>query len=222
MFNLPTLVTLTAPTCGGKNFLLEKMVDAGFGRIVSTTDREPRVGEIEGVHYFFITTTQSEMKERHNLFAELVTYNGVRYGVTHEEMERKMAPGSPPPIVILEPAGLGIYRQYCGSKGWSLFSIFVDTPESVRLDRLVTRTTRDLMNAMWNIDFEHDAAQLERTIAGIVKANNKRLQAVFEKERQWRHKATWDAIVDGTNVEKAMAQIAMGIFNRNQRASVFS
>lgn len=218
LFNLPTLVTLTSPTCGGKNFLLERLVTAGFGRIVSTTDRPARAGEVEGVHYFFITKEQSQLMEEQNLFAELVTYNGVRYGVTREEMDLKMNAGHPP-IVILEPSGLDIYRKYCASKGWAMFSVFVDTPESVRLERLVDRTTHDLMSIILGV---RKPGSFGDAVKDVVQRSNKRLQAIFQEERSWRHHQNWDVIADGENVERAMAQISMGIINRNQRSSIFS
>src|SRR5574343_611161 len=112
-FTTPTLITLTAPSCAGKSYLLEQLVNplvGGCERIVSTTDRPPRAGEDEGVHYFFISTEQSKQMEAEGKFAELVTYNGVRYGVTHEEMEQKMMADAPP-IVIRVPKGVEIYRK---------------------------------------------------------------------------------------------------------------
>lgn len=225
MFNLPTLVTITAPTCAGKNHLLEAMVQNGFGRIVSTTDREPRDGEVEGLHYFFISTVQSELKEKMGLFAELVTYNGTRYGVAHEEMARKLAAGLPPPIVILEPNGLDIYRKYCASKGWTIFSIYVETQESIRLERLVDRTTNELIKTAYNRSLPPwlsiDASEFAGTVRKIVSRNNSRLKDVLSAERLWSHSNRWDAIVDGTNADKALAQIAQGVKNRNSRSDIY-
>lgn len=221
MFNLPTLVTITAPTCAGKSHLLEAMVQNGFDRIVSTTDRAPRDGEVNGVHYFFISTTQSEMKEKLGLFAELVTYNGTRYGVTHEEMDRKLALGLPPPIVILEPNGVDIYRKYCGSKGWTMFSIYVETQESVRLQRLVDRTTNELIKAVYSTAHTIDGSGIATKMRKIVSTNNARLKDVLQFERLWSHSNRWDAIVDGTNTAKALEQIAQGVKNRNSRSDIY-
>lgn len=232
-FNLPTLVTLTAPTCAGKNFLLERLVsDLGFGRIVSTTDRAPREGEIEGTHYFFISNERSRELEEAGLLAELVTYNGTRYGVTHEEMERKMQPGLQPPMVILEPNGLEIYRKYCAGRGWQLFTIYVDTPESIRMSRLVDRTTADLhalatsmVQLVLNeakrggeVTFSLPSTQIQK----IVATNNKRLKAIIEQERTWSNQARWDVIADGTNAEKAIASVIAGVKWRNSRPEIYA
>ena len=54
-FNKPTLITLTAPTASGKSYLLERLTRMGLPRVVGTTTRAPRQGEVEGVDYYFIT-----------------------------------------------------------------------------------------------------------------------------------------------------------------------
>lgn len=214
MFNLPTLVTITAPTCAGKNFLLESMVNSGFGRIVSTTDREARDGEVEGVHYFFISTAQSMLKEEKGLFAELVTYNGTRYGVTHEEMQLKLAAWSPP-IVILEPNGVEIYRKYCGQHGFTMFSIYVEAQESIRLARLTERTANEI------IMYARRTGGTPQGVHSIIGANNQRLKSIIENERSWNNTNRWDVIADGTNIEKALEQIAQGIKFRNSRSEIY-
>ena len=217
-FDLPTLVTITAPTCAGKNHLLEAMVEAGFGRIVSTTDRAPRDGEIEGVHYFFISTEESKAMEARGEFAELITYNGTRYGVPHIEMERKLAAGMPPPIVILEPQGLEIYRKYCGSKNWAMFSIYVETQESIRLERLTTRTATDVLRASYK---GGSGSELFTEFQKLIGTNNRRLKSVIEEERRWGQAARWDCIADGTDVQKALEAVARGIKNRNARSDIY-
>lgn len=193
MFIRPTLVTLTAPTCSGKSYLLEHLVKNGFQRIVSTTDRIPRKGEFPGVDYFFISTEESKRMEAADEFAELVTYNGTRYGVTHVEMQDKIS-AEKPPIVILEPSGLRMYQEYCAKQGYDIFSIFVNTDENIRLERLCERTIADVKNSPAN--FEH-----------IIRANNKRLVAILKQEKDWDTRAVWDSIVPGTNVDEALQTI---------------
>jgi guanylate kinase len=228
MFKRPTLVSITAPTCAGKNYLAEVLFANGFNRLVSTTDRAPRAGEIEGVHYFFITTEQSKLKEQYDLFAELITYNGVRYGVTKEEMERKTAVGLPPPVVILEPQGVFEYRKYCQANGIDMFRIFIDTAESVRLARLAKRGAADVIAALKNVTFDHapaegeaDAVALE-AVANVMKVNNKRVMAIIEQERTWDTAHLWHSIVDGEDTDVALAQIKADIEYRNSHPFDFN
>jgi guanylate kinase len=221
-FNKPTLVTLTAPTCAGKNYLLEALIEElGFGRIVSTTDRAPRRGEIEGVHYNFIDTSQSKRLEIQGAFAELVTYNGIRYGVTHIEMNKKLAEGMPPPVVILEPSGIEIYKQYCTEHSWSMFNIFVSTTENIRINRLSERTTQDICDKIENVSGE-SITELSQQINKLIQVNNKRLVAVIEQERLWLTTNSWGAIVSGTDLESALQSVTMGVHSRNMRSNIFN
>ena len=54
-FDRPTLITLTAPTCSGKSYLVDILHrEHGLQKILSTTTRDPRQGEIQGIDYDFI------------------------------------------------------------------------------------------------------------------------------------------------------------------------
>lgn len=207
-FKRPTLVSLTAPTCAGKSFLLEHLVQGlGFQRIVGTTDRAPRAGEIQGIHYDFLTTEQSQEYEDTGKFAEFVMFNGTRYGVTHVEMEKKMVVGMPPPMVILEPTGVSLYRKYCHSKGWDMCTIFVDTPEHVRIERLTLRTAQDLIQALPSISIMSSQEDANERVVKIVRTGNKRLQAILGEERTWRSRNVYDIIVSGEDLQSALNTI---------------
>ena len=90
----PILVTLTAPSCSGKSYLLNYIRDeAKMPCLVSTTTRAPRTGEQEGIDYYFISREQSKRYEIEDNFAELAIYNGTRYGVTKQEFKSKLETG---------------------------------------------------------------------------------------------------------------------------------
>jgi guanylate kinase len=227
-FNSPTLITLTAPTCAGKNHLLEVMLgEMGCERIVSTTDRAPRKGEIDGLHYNFISTEESRILEVADKFAELVTYNGVRYGVTHDEMAGKMLSGKPP-IVIMTPEGIEIYRKYCATKGWQIFNVYVETQESIRIKRLAKRTADDVVAGLRGLSFDSvPTEELADKIAAdvvekVLHTNNKRLIAILQEERSWSNSNRWDCIVSGTSTEEAKRYLLQGVKNRNARSDIYS
>lgn len=231
-FNNPTLVTITSPTASGKSYLLNQMVGSGaFARIVSTTTRTARPGEVEGVDYYFIDEVTSRRMEANDEFFELITFNGVRYGVTLAEMLVKMAPGAPPPVVILEPQGLDIYTRKCYDLGWDIFKIYVHVPEPVRLSRLLQRTLKDAWAAVddallgtgtvrpsrYADAFAATATDAAKTrVAKAITSHHQRLVGV-EEERRWSNVTTWDTIVPGDDVEKAIEMIEQGVRWRNQR-----
>jgi guanylate kinase len=220
-FLLPTLVTVTAPTCAGKSFLVEELIkNESFARITSTTDRPPRDGEIPGLHYDFISTEKSKNLEAAAAFAELVTYNGVRYGITHNEMSRVMQ-GKLSPIVILEPNGIEIYRKYCAQHSWQVFSIYVQTPENVRINRLAERTTNDILKCMNDSRLYDNRSAMTDNINKLLHTNNIRLKSMIDEERSWSNKNRWDVQITGTDLSHALESISYAIMNRNKRIDIY-
>lgn len=229
-FDRPTLVTLTAPTCSGKSHLLNEVTARGlFSRIVSTTTRAQRPGETPGIDYHYISVERSKQMEEAGEFFELIEFNGTRYGVTHAEMTRRMA-GAQAPIVILEPQGLDIYQRKCNERGWGIFKVFVHTTESVRLQRLLQRTLDATCGAISTLNpapgrytqtfFDEGAESAKKVIASAVTEHQRRLLSITGDERHWANRFTWDAIVPGDDVEKAISMIEQGIKWRNRRDAV--
>jgi len=204
-FNKPTLITITAPTCSGKTYLIEKLASLGFSRIVGFTTRAPRTGEVEGKDYYFISMEKAIELGEAGLLAETASFRGNSYGVTHQEMLGKMH-GAMSPVVILEPSGLKSYEKYCADRGYGIFKIYVSVTEATKIQRLNQRTTEDLLEA-----------DNEESIFKIVKTHSDRLLSITGDERLWPTKNTWDAIVPGDNINAALEQIELGIKWRNSR-----
>jgi len=218
-FDRPTLVTITAPTCSGKNYLLNKVLDQfGWSKVVSTTTRAQRAGEVDGVDYHFISEQQSLDMEKNCWFAELVTFRGVRYGVTSEELFGKIESGVAP-VVILEPQGVEIYKQLCALNGYDIFMVYISLSESKRIDRLVQRTEDDIRmlednDHGWN---SAHTAETQRMIEAVRATHADRLQSIQTVERGWITQQIWDVIVPGDDANKALEMIAHGVQYRNQK-----
>lgn len=204
----PTLITLTAPTCAGKSIILSQLLKNGYQRIVSTTTRAQRVNEIEGEDYYFISESESLALEKAGAFAELVTFLGVRYGVTHQEMENKKT--GKPSVVILEPGGVAKYEKYCVENGWQIYKVFVEITESVRIERLNQRTASEISKC------EPNDSIFCNEIQSIVETHTKRLFSIITEERRWSSMNRWDAVVPGYDVEKAIEMIEFGLSKRNK------
>lgn len=218
-FDRPTLVTITAPTCSGKNYLLNKVLEKfSWSKVVSTTTRAPRAGEVNGVDYHFITEEQSLDMEKNGQFAELVTFRGVRYGVTAEELFGKIESGIAP-VVILEPQGVEIYKKLCAQNGYEIFMVYISLTESERIARLDRRTADDIQELEDNDHGWNTAhtAETQRMIDAVRVTHADRLQSIQTEERGWITQQIWDAIVPGDDADKALEMIAQGVQYRNQK-----
>lgn len=89
------IIVLSGPAGSGKGTVLKelrrKMPELGLS--VSATTRDPRPGEIEGVHYFFITKEEFERRIASGEILEHTYYCDNYYGTPKSELERITAEG---------------------------------------------------------------------------------------------------------------------------------
>lgn len=93
----PVLLVLAGPAGSGKTTLCERMVAEvpGFERIVTTTTRAPRPGEVNGVHYHFFSPAEFDAKVAAGAFLEWawVHKTGNRYGTLASSVLDPLAAG---------------------------------------------------------------------------------------------------------------------------------
>jgi len=79
----PVLLVLAGPAGSGKSTLCDRLVaaDMGFSRVVTSTTRAPRAGEVDGVHYHFFTPREFDARVAAGEFLEWAWVHGERrYG----------------------------------------------------------------------------------------------------------------------------------------------
>jgi guanylate kinase len=110
----PVLLVLAGPAGSGKTTLCERMVAEvpGFERIVTTTTRAPRPGEVNGVHYHFFTPEQFDAKVAAGEFLEWawVHKTGNRYGTLASSVLDPLAAGRSL-IINVDVQGVESFRK---------------------------------------------------------------------------------------------------------------
>jgi guanylate kinase len=134
------LTVLAGPTAVGKGTVVralrEREPDIWIS--VSATTREPRPGEIDGVHYFFVTPERfDEMIRREELLEWAVVHGVHRYGTPRRAVEERLATGTP---VLLEIDLQGA-RQVRASMPDALFVFLAPPSWDELVSRLVGRGT---------------------------------------------------------------------------------
>ena len=92
-------IVIVGPTCSGKSFLRKKFEDSGFKCDVSYTPRKSRKGEVDGIHYHFISKEKFKDMIMLDLFYEYVEYDGNYYGTGLKEWNKV-------PLFIMETDGI--------------------------------------------------------------------------------------------------------------------
>ncbi|MGD9935264.1 MAG: guanylate kinase [Dehalococcoidia bacterium] len=90
----PLVLVLHGPSGVGKESVIEGLQNAlGIHRATSTTDREPRGNEVDGVDYHFVTTTKFEQMIQAGAFAEYARVYEDWKGLERNEIERPLRRG---------------------------------------------------------------------------------------------------------------------------------
>jgi len=91
----PLMVVVSAPSGAGKSTLCDRLVGE-FPKIaysVSCTTRDPRGGEKDGVHYFFLSKREFKERIRNGEFLEYAKVHGNYYGTLEDTVLFAMEEG---------------------------------------------------------------------------------------------------------------------------------
>lgn len=129
--NKGLLIVVSAPSgCGKGTILSEVLKDDRFYYSVSATTRSPRLGEVNGVTYHFITKQDFEERIKNNAMLEYAEYCGNYYGTPKKEIDEMRERGKNV-ILEIEVQGAMKVREICPD---AVF-IFVLPPSVAELER---------------------------------------------------------------------------------------
>ncbi len=140
----PVLLVLAGPAGSGKSTLCERMVKEtpGFSRVVTTTTRAPRPGEINGVHYHFLSPEQFDAKVAAGEFLEWAWVHKInRYGTQASAVLGPLTAGQSL-IINVDVQGVDNFRR--AAQGNDLLrrcmgTVFISVPLPELRARMVSR-----------------------------------------------------------------------------------
>lgn len=123
------MLVLVGPSASGKSAIVKYLMkNFGLEKFITCTTRGMRVGEMNGVDYYFLTENEFNNAYENNEFIETVYYNGNYYGTFRKEASNNK-------VVILEPQGLNNFVK----AGVDCFVVFLQTAEEVLKERMIGR-----------------------------------------------------------------------------------
>ena len=156
------LIIISAPSGCGKSTIIGEIIknaDLKLEFSISATTRAPRRGEIDGVNYYFMSTSDFEDAIRNDELVEYEeVYAGYYYGTLKKEISRIQEAGKNVILDIDVKGGVNVKKKY----GLDALSIFIKPPTIDTLrHRLLSRGT-DSIEA---INQRVDKAAYELTFA---------------------------------------------------------
>ncbi|WP_022867783.1 guanylate kinase [Schaalia vaccimaxillae] len=140
--DIPRLTVLAGPTAVGKGTVVALLRQRHPELVVSisATTRSPRPGEIDGVHYYFVSDSQfDDLISSGNMLEWATVHGRHRYGTPRPPVDEALDAGK---SVLLE-IDLSGARQVRQSRPDARFVFLAPPSWDCLVDRLVSRGTED-------------------------------------------------------------------------------
>lgn len=124
------MIILTGASASGKTVTaLDLQKRYGLVKAITTTTRDKRIAETDGVEYFFVSKEEFQKRLADNKFVEHSLYNGNFYGCGVDQVSDNK-------IVVLDPNGL---HSFLKLKNKNVVSFLLIANEKTRQSRMVER-----------------------------------------------------------------------------------
>lgn len=177
------LIIISAPSGCGKSTIIHDLTQRGnidMTFSVSATNRKPREGEIDGVHYHFLSTSEFHDRIASGDFLEYEeVYPGRFYGTLKSEINRALDTGSNIVLDIDVKGGINVKKLY----GDRALSIFIEPPSVEELRRRLENRGTESREV---IDERISRAEFELSLApqfDVVVINDNLEQAIDHTEQ---------------------------------------
>lgn len=134
------LIVLSGPSGVGKGTVrkeLFKIPEQEFVYSVSMTTRKPRIGEVDGVDYYFVSKKEFKRQIEEDNLLEYAEFVGNYYGTPRDKVEEQLAKGKEV-ILEIDVEGALQVREHCKD---AVFIFLVPPSKQALYDRLKQRAT---------------------------------------------------------------------------------
>lgn len=135
-----SLFIVTAPSGAGKTSMVRKLLDTDAGVVlsVSYTTRAMRPGEVDGVHYHFVSEDVFVKMLADGDFLESAEVHGSRYGTSQTQVESVLAQGRDLVLEIDWQGAAQVRSLYANAIG-----VFILPPSIEELERRLHTRAQD-------------------------------------------------------------------------------
>lgn len=142
---------IVGPSGSGKDTVAKTALNSiGYLDIVSHTTRSPRVGEIDGINYHYVTKEVFDTLRK----VEEVCYSGNYYCVSKEEIEAKFKQSDNLVVVVSIEGYEALKKEY----GDIVKAIFMNIDRDVCIQRMISRgdSEESIQKRIANYDNTHE------------------------------------------------------------------
>lgn len=159
------MIILVGASASGKteiaNILIKKFK---YHKTITTTTREMRAGEVDGVSYHFITKEEFLKLKEEDAFVETALYQNEYYGTQKKDLVKKS-------VIILEPNGANSLVDYLKEDA---YVVLIESSKKLRKTRMVKRGD----------DLNKIEERLKKDNKHFNKKNLKKLDLLLKNQKQ--------------------------------------
>ena len=126
-------VVLVGKAGSGKDYARKLLTDKGYSYGISYTSRPPRIGEVDGVDYFFLSEEKFQEMINDNQFYEHVSFNNWYYGTSVEQIHTQ-------DVFIMTPHGVSKLKPEDRKES---LVVYFNIDENTRRERISLRSDAD-------------------------------------------------------------------------------
>ena len=171
---MPRLFIVSGPSGVGKDTVIDSFnkMYGYFTKVVTSTTRNPRPQEIDGIHYNFLSPEQFKNGIKNNEFLEYVNVFADKfYGTRKSDVENILKQGKNA-LLIIDVDGAKAIKE----KNKDAVAIFIQ-PESLNtlkehLEKRGTETPETLKTRLGRAEYEINAGQNPNVYDAVIQNNN--------------------------------------------------
>lgn len=124
------MIILVGASASGKTEIAKILIEKyDYSKCITTTTREKREGEINGLSYHFVTKEQFKDLLNKNAFVENATYQNEYYGTQKKDLGKEG-------VIILEPTGANSLHEHLKDEA---FIVLIQSSKKLRKKRMINR-----------------------------------------------------------------------------------
>ena len=128
------MLILIGPSASGKTEVAKLLASKyNITKIVTYTTRAPRIHEVNGVDYNFVSIEEFAKLTEEGFFVETTYYNSNYYGTAKKDIKDDKC-------VILDPNGLKSFLKLNDER---IISFFLSSDENIRYERMIARKDKE-------------------------------------------------------------------------------
>lgn len=132
-YNSCMIILIGASASGKTATALELAKKYKLFKAVTTTTREKRINENDGIDYYFVSKEEFLNKKNNNLFVETTIYNNNYYGCGIDQIKDDK-------VIVLDPNG---YHSFLKLKNKNIVSFLILCDENKRKERMISRGDKE-------------------------------------------------------------------------------